>query len=257
MGKDTLNTKVNIQAGTQSVRRTTQILKMVAKNNDRGIKLSEIVRKVTLPTATVHRLLSALFIEGFIDFDSVSKRYYIGNELYSIGVEAEKFAIKRKYRFCLERISDHLRVPVYLIVRTGYDSQCIDYVEGITPFRAVSSGIGIRTALGFGAASLAYLSFLDNKEIDSVLKANKLRYKKYHNITVTKIKKLIKETRERGYVYSKGFHYEGIDGVAVPVYNEQGVVSAAISVSYLSNRIDLNKSKKVAEFIKSEIDLIN
>lgn len=257
MDKNTINKGSQYPEGTQSIRRVILLIRTVAKNSEKGLRLSQIVRKVKLPNATVHRLLSALVSENFVDYNSDSKCYHIGIDLYSIGVKAEQFAIKSKYRHCLDRISEITHGTIYLVMISGYDALCIDSIEGKTNIRAVAYDIGSRIALGYGAGSLACLSFSSDTEIERILKANELRYKKYYNISVAKIRMLIKKARKIGYVFSESYHFKGMNGVGVPIFSENGNVIGAISVAFASDQLDLKRSKKIASTIKSEIKIIN
>lgn len=256
MQKNTLNPKSDLPQGTQSISRTILLLRTIADHNEKGLRLTEIVRKVKIPKATVYRLLSVLVSEQFIDLDPDSKCYHIGIGLYSLGVKAEQFAIREKYRFCLEKIAEETSAATYLVIRSGIDALCIDFIEGRTPFRVVAYSIGFRTVLGFGAASLAILSSLKDNEVKSILRANEERYIKYYGITADRIKSMIKKVRKLGYVFSESYHFKGMNGVAVPIFNEDGNAIAAISIGAIADQLDFKSSKYISKFMKSEIQLI-
>jgi DNA-binding IclR family transcriptional regulator len=121
----------------------------------------------------------------------------------------------------------------------------------------VAYSIGSRTVLGFGAASLAILSFLKDNEVKSILKANEQRYIKYHEITANSIKRMIKKVRKIGYVFSESYHFKGMNGVGVPIFNADGDAIAAISVGAIADQLDFERSKHISAFIKAEIQLIS
>lgn len=116
--------------------------------------------------------------------------------------------------------------------------------------------VGSCRPLGIGTASLALLSFSRDYEIETILEANKLQYKKHNNKTVQNLRSLIDLTRKFGYVFNEGNYMKGVNGVGVPIYNPQGNVIAAISVAAISERIDQDRAKKITRLIKSEIALI-
>ncbi len=242
--------------GTQSIRRTISLIREISDSNGKGIRLSHIAKRVGIPTSTVHRMLSVLVSEGFIEYDSISKLYYLGFALYALGNKAYQFSIREKYRGCLECIAQVTDDSVYFVRRTGYDAICIDFIEGKFPIRTVTYNVGTLRPLGVGSASLVLLSFLNNDEIETVLEANKLRYNEYNKMTVTKLRGLIKHTRKLGYAFNEGYFMKNINGVGVPICSDQGEVIAAISVGSFFERIDREKSKQIAELIKSEISKI-
>lgn len=244
------------QEGAQSIHRTVSLLRTVAEYNGRGSRLSQIARKAGLPITTVHRILAALVSEGFIEHDPMSKHYHLGIELYTLGIKAQQFAIRDKYRMSLECIAQETEDSVYLVMRSGFDALCVEHIESKFPIRIMAYNVGSRRPLGIGTASLALLSFSRDYEIETILEANKLQYKKHNNKTVQNLRSLINLTRKFGYVFNEGNYMKGVNGVGVPIYNHQGNVVAAISVAAISERIDQARSKKIARLIKSEIALV-
>ncbi|UCF94326.1 MAG: IclR family transcriptional regulator [Desulfobacterales bacterium] len=247
---------VALQAGAQSVHRTIRLLRAVADSNDRGMRLTQIAQKTGLPTTTVHRILAVLVAEEFLEYDLVSKCYRIGIELYAIASRARRFALRDKYRNCLENIARATQDSVYLVVRSGPDALCIDYIEGKSTIRIMTYDVGSRRPLGIGAGSLALLAFAPDDEVEGILKANELRYRKNNNMTVSELKGLIKQARALGYAFNQGHFMKGINGVGVPIYDEQGDVVAAVSVGSITERINPMRSQEIAELIKSEIALM-
>jgi DNA-binding IclR family transcriptional regulator len=244
------------QEGGQSVHRAIRLLRRVAESNEQGIRLSQIAKKMDLPVTTAHRILNVLVSEGFLEYDPISKCYHIGIELYSLGSKAQRFALREKYRSCLENVARETLDSVYLVIRSSLDALCIDDIEGKSTIRIMAYNLGSRRPLGIGAGSLALLAFSPDDEIESILKANELRYQQNNKMTVSKVRGLIKQTRKLGYAFNEGHFMKGINAVGVPVYNDQGDVVAAISVGSISERIDRVRSKEIAEFIKSEISFM-
>jgi DNA-binding IclR family transcriptional regulator len=244
------------QEGTQSVHRAILLLRTVATSNEQGIRLSQIAKKADLSIPTAHRILTALASEGFLEYNLSSKCYHLGIELNALGSKAQQFALREKYRACLENIAHETLDSVYLVVRSGFDALCIDDIEGKSTIRIMAYKLGSRRPLGIGAGSLALLAFSLDEEIEKILEANALRYRQSNQMTVLKLRGLIKRTRELGYAFNEGHFMKGINAVGVPILNDQGYAVAAISVGSISERIDRVRSKKIAELIKSEITLI-
>jgi len=244
------------QKGAQSVHRTILLVRTVAEYNGRGSRLSQIARKARLPIPTVHRILAALISEGFIEHDPMSKLYYLGIELYTLGIKAQQFAIRDKYRISLERIAQETGDSVYLVMRSGFDSLCIDLMDGEAPIRIMTYSIGSRRPLGVGSASLALLAFLQDDEIETILEANKLRYKKHNNMTVQKLRSLITLARKFEYSFLEGHFLKGVTSVGTPIFNRHGDIVAAVSVAAISERIDKARAKKITKIIKAEIALV-
>ena len=238
-----------------SIHRAILLLRAVADSGNRGLRLFQLAKIAGLSTTTVHRILSVLSSEGFIEFDPVSKCYHVGIELYVLGNQARQFALREKYRSCLENIARKTNDSVYLVIRSGGDALCIDSIEGKSNIRIMTYNVGSRRPLGIGAGSLALLAFSGDDKIDKILTANKRRYIK-NNVSVLRIKALIKKAKETGYAFSEGNYMKGINGVGIPLHDDKGNVIAAISVASIAERIDFPRSQKIAKLVRMEASLI-
>lgn len=267
MDKKTLFAKRNldpklskpVKSGAQSIYKAISLLRIVAESSDKGIRLYEISNKLGLSSATAHRILNVLVSENFLDYSPISKRYNLGIELHSLGIKAKRFSLKEKYRICLENISLETGDSIFLLIRSGYDCLCTDYIDARSHIRVASFSVGTRKPLGMGSGSLALLAFSPKLPIEVVLKANCRRFHApdwpYNKMTVLKVKSLIENARKSGFVYSDQFFIKDICSVGVPLYDHNGEVEAAISVASIASRMDISRAEKIAEFIQSEISL--
>ncbi len=235
--------------GTQSVHRTVLLLREVAKYNGQGVNLSKIARNTELHTATVHRILSALVLEGFLTYDASSKLYHLGIELYRIGKGAHHFAICERYHSVIEKIAEKTEDTVFLLIKSGNDVLCIDRMEGGFPIRTMTIEIGARRPLGIGAGSLALIAFLPKDKFESIVSDNRKRYSDFGNLTENDIRKLAEKSQKRGFVVSKSLFHEGVTSVGVPVKNRQGEVVAAITVAAINKRMDPSRQKEISELV--------
>jgi len=235
--------------GTQSVHRTVLLLRTVAKYNKQGVNLSKITRDTGLHTATVHRILSALALEGFLSYDSVSKLYHLGIELHHIGMEAHHFSICERYHSVIEKIAEQTEDTVFLLIRSGNDVLCLDRVEGCFPIRTMTIEIGARRPLGIGVGSLALIAFLSKEEFETVLSDNQDRYPDYNGLTKKDIAKLAKKSQNDGFIVSKGLFHEGVTSVGVPVKDRHGKIVAAITVAAIDKRMDPSRRKEIAGLV--------
>ncbi len=241
--------------GAQSIYRTIDLLRTLAECNEAGINLSDLARKNSLPVATVHRIVSVLVSEELVSFDPLSKSYRIGFGLYRLGCNARQFSIRDTYRKCIEQIAQSTGETVYLVVRAGFDSLCIDLVEGEFPIRIMAYDIGDRRPLGVGAGSLALMAFLPLNETEAILKANRNRYTDYDGLSVEKVRQMVDISRSLGHVFNEGNYLAGVTGVGVPVYGPEDTVIAAISVASISERMDPERASEIAAMIRHSVVL--
>ena len=240
--------------GTKSVSRAIHLLRAVAKCNEVGGHLSTLARNVGLHVVTARRLLAVLVAEGLISFDPQAKTYRIGIALYHLGSAAKQFDIRDRLRSTLEKIADKTEDTVFLFVRQGNDSICIDRIEGRFPIRALLVDVGTSRPLGIGASSLALIAFLPDDQFDEVFAANLKNYESFPNWTPQLILELARKSQKRGYVVSDSYFWPGVTAVSVPVFDVQGSVIAAVSVSAISSRMKRARQVEVSEIIKTHLE---
>lgn len=241
------------QDGAQSLYRAISIIRTVAKYEENGVRMSKIASSVGLPTTTVHRILSVLAKEGFIELDPTSKHYHLGIELFTLGLKAHKFLIREKYRDALERIANKTGETAYLITRSGNDAVCIDRVLGTFPIQVLTFEIGQRRPLGIGGGSVAILSNLPQDEIEAIVNANSTRYQSYRGRSADDVMAIVKQAQIDGYGMSEKNVTEDTIGVGVPIFDQTGLISGAVSVAGIERRMGQEQIKIIVKLIKSEV----
>jgi len=246
------NSPISLKAptGAQSVERAVALLKIVAKYNEQGARLSEIARDTGLHSSTAHRILSIFVAEGFVTHDRISKQYHLGIELYRLGTTAHQYLIRDRFRSTIEEIERETEDTVFLLIRSGNDALCIDRVEGTYPIRTIPIEIGSRRPLGIGIASLSLIAFLPHSEFEAILSANASRYPQYKNLSVDDIRQLATESLEKGFAVSLGLFHEGITSIGIPIFDRNSSVVASIAVSAISQRMTPKRRKYIYQVTK-------
>jgi DNA-binding IclR family transcriptional regulator len=249
-----IDKKAKKMDGAKSVHRTISIIKSVASYEETGVRMSQLAKKVNLPTSTVHRILSVLVSEDLMEYDDSSKKYYLGYGLYALGEKARKYKIREKFHIALKNVSVRTEETSYLIIRSGNDAFCLDRIVGSHPVQVLTSEIGQRRPLGIGAGSLAILSSLSDEVCERIIIENLDRYPEYMRRTAAEIRKMVKKTQRDGFAISK----ESIDletiGVGVPIKNSTGEVIGAISVAGINSRMKRDRRNEIVAIIRSEIE---
>jgi len=253
--KRLFNHKDSGSKGVQTISRAIAVLKEVAKKNDKGAALSNIAKSTNLNISTTHRILSTLKSEGLIDRNPISKFYHLGISLYYLGTSAYQFSICKHFQPTLEAIANHTEDTTFLLIRSGYDAVCTARVEGKFPIRTLTFDVGSRRPLGIGAGGLALIAFLPDEEFQEIINANRKRYPVLNNRSPNDIKTLVLRSQRLGYALSKGNVTPGATAVALPVYDDNGSVIAAVSVAAIDQRMDKKRIDKIARIIKSELDI--
>lgn len=162
--------------GTQSVRRALQLLRRVARNNDEGIKLAQLVREAGLDRATAYRLMSCLVEEQFVDRDA-EHLYRLGPQAVLLGSLLPKpTPLLRRFVPAMMRIGRIGGDTVFLMMRQGDFVYCAHREEGSSPIKILTTNIGQRRLLGTGTGGRAVLGLMDAAEVAGLHARNAKAY---------------------------------------------------------------------------------
>lgn len=239
-------------AGAQSVSRVLQLLKQIAAAPPRGAGLRDLAVATGLTQPTAHRMLAALQSEGFVYQDPDLRTYGLGREAYVLGIAASRRrGIREIAEAGLQRIAVETGDTAYLSIRSGDDAVCVDRKTGDFPIKILTLEPGHRRPLGLGAGSLALLAFQEQSEIDDILgRYNTGQHPAYPSLDV--LRNDIAETRENGYALNPGRIIPEMVGVAAPVMDDHGSISAALSVAAIRSRLSGENLTKVLEILYRE-----
>ena len=224
-------------AGAQSVRRAVKILRILAVGQEHGVRLTDIVSESGLIRPTVHRILRVLAEEGAVEQDPETRRYMIGQEVSLLGLaRSGRFPIKTVADPYVRHIAEQAGDTVFLTIRSGFDSICVDRKTGSYPVKVLSIEIGARRPLGVGVAGLALLACLPEEEAAAIVRGNEPRLA-HHQLTAAKLMERVRTARAKGYAYTDAGVVKGTRALAVPVFDAAHEAVAAISIAAIADRL--------------------
>lgn len=243
-----------VRSSTTAFEKPLRILKVMS--DPRNSRLSEIARAAGVDMASASRALDTLVREGFVHRDEATKRYGYGEESYVLALALQtRRDLRTVARPSLLRLAESTGDMVALLVRSGYESVCIDLEAGDFPRQLSPMSIGIRRPLGVGAASLALIAWNEQDDLDSVLSRIEPVLARHSLLSRNAILEEIAEARKRGYARQYGSIVPQIGAIACPIRGMDGVVCGAISISGLVRHLSSNE-KKIHEILSHEIGRI-
>jgi DNA-binding IclR family transcriptional regulator len=214
------------------------ILRELAAHNRGGTRLADLVSSLQLEQPTVHRMLKSLIAASLATQDPATKRYYLGQTIYELGLAAShRFNLKSVCEPVLSSLAAQTRDTSFLTVRSGDESVCLDRREGDSPIKVFTLAVGDRRPLGVGAGSMALLSGFPEAEIRRVITANAGRLRDFGGETPAALLAAVLEAKQRGYSLRNLPGYEGIRAIGMPVFDSEGRPVAALSISTLVGRL--------------------
>jgi DNA-binding IclR family transcriptional regulator len=239
--------------GTQSIQRAARLLRELAARNRQGMRLIDVAQSSGLQRPTVHRMLKCLAAENLVSQDPQSRRYFLGPLVFELGITAgPRFNIRDLCSDTLDRIAAETGDTVFLMIRSGDDSLCIDRREGAFPIKTFTVDVGVRRPLGVGAGSLAILTALPDDEIDETVQRIASRLPAFGRLTAAELLALVKRARKLGYVLNDVRTLSGVTAIGAPITDASGRPVAAISVSAITARMTSSRQRELAELLRRE-----
>ena len=235
--------------GAQTLRRGLSILKLLARHQPEGLRISEIGRRLGLTKATAVRLTQTLVDERFVVHDPATRRYRLGPETFAIGLAAEpSYALQRLATSSLRALALETGDWVFFSVVQGFEAICISRETGDMPIPPDALRLGDRHPLGVGAGGLASLAALPDDEVEVALRVNG-RYIDAHfpKSSVGVIRQLVPQTRERGYSVIPGIVAPGYWALGVPLLQSDGRPVAAIVLVASESRLHPTRRAALGE----------
>ncbi|WP_407051797.1 IclR family transcriptional regulator [Methyloraptor flagellatus] len=253
MSKDAATSQ---SAAATSLQRGLRVLRCLGGAPAEGMRLSDLANAAGETEATTHRLLKSLVAEGFAE-RTRDRRYRVGLDFFTLAATAENTNNLRDIcRPALIRLSATLNDTVFLLVRSGFHAVCLDRADGPFPIRSFTGDIGGRIPLGIGQGSTVILALLPEDEREEVIRFNLPRLIDMGPIDEVFLRTEIEKVLTHGYSASETGILPGMTGVAVPIFDTNGHVVAALSIGTLSERLTPARRDKVVELLRKEAEAI-
>jgi DNA-binding IclR family transcriptional regulator len=233
----------------QSVDRTLTILEVLSDYSD-GLGITEISDLVSLHKSTVHRLLSTLIYKGYVVQEYETSKYKITFKLFELGSKkVHKLDLLKISRPYTKMLMESVNEVVHLIIREETDIVYIDKVEANNTI-SMASRIGKRNPMYCTATGKAILAFLPEDEILKVWNSSKIvKLTKNTNTDFILFKKELQTIKDNRFALDDEENEIGVKCVGAPIFDMNGDVVAAISVTGPVTRITDDK----IDFISKEV----
>jgi len=184
---------------------------------------------------------------GFLRQDQESKKYYLGLKLFELGsVVVSSFSLTRIASPHLTELESKLGKTVFLGILEDGELLYIDKREGAKDGIRFTSNVGKRRPPYWGMLGSILMAYLTEKEIDDLLARHPLTPTARKSFTRNEqYKEWLRRIREQGYVIEDETAFEGIGGVAAPIWDFRDKVTAALGVGFIASSVDSKTLKKI------------
>lgn len=243
----------------RSIVKAAEVLRGLAESNDSaGARFSQLQEMTGLSNGSLHRVIQTLMSQGFIEQDRSTRLYFLGVEFLALGARsANRRDIQSLARNSLSTLAKLSGDTVYLALRSGTELICVDAQEGNYPIKVLTLTVGMRRPLGVGAGGLTLLASLPDDEIEHVIRRNAHRLKDYPFYRPEVLRRLVQETRRRGYAFNDGQILQGMGAVSVGIYEPKRQMLAALTIAATTARLTPSRRITLVNWLKKEVHKIS
>jgi IclR family KDG regulon transcriptional repressor len=216
---------------------TLEVLEVLSAA-DGALPLGAIVDATGRPKGTVHRMLATLVNTGFVTHDATSGRYRPTLKLWRLGASAVRdLDITTVARPALEDLMSQTGETVHLGLLDP--SGAVVYVAKVES----PQSIRVQTRLGqlnpswCTATGRSLLAF--HPEIADKVLSGRLESRTPKTVTdPRRIRASLNEVREKGYAVTRAENHPEMGGIAAPIRDHTGNVSAACGIAIPAYRME-------------------
>jgi len=218
-----------------AVNKVFAILLALGENSQIGI--SELSQRLVMSKSTVHRFLQTLKGLGYVAQEEDTDRYRLTIKLFELGSKAlESVDLVREADVQMRLLSKLTREAIHL---GAFDDNSIVYIHKIDADYdlRMQSRIGRRNPLYSTAIGKVLLASMDPVEARNVLTDVVFRKSTQKTLaSADAVLSILPRVREQGYGEDNEEQEDGLQCIAVPVFDRFGRVVAGLSISFPSMR---------------------
>lgn len=227
--------KKNGASHVQSVERALMILDLIAKEN-REMSLTEISKALGWPKSTVHGLIATLRDYHYISQSATTGHYHLGVRLFELGnIVARSWDIRTMALPVMQHLNSQLGEMIQLAMEDNGEVLYLEKLDSTHMMRIVSDP-GIRLPMHCSALGKVLLAYKNPSEVKYITTKQGMPAMTSRTITsLPDLEKELAKVRRQGYAMDDREIMEGLRCIAAPIYNSEGKVRYAISVSGFVN----------------------
>ncbi len=220
----------------QSVERAIAILRSFTELEPE-LRVTELAHRLDLHKSTVSRILATLQRGGLVSQNPESGKYRLALGLISLaGVALGRLDVRGVAQPYLNHLVAFTQETVNITVLEGLECVNIERARSPQPIR-YEGWIGRRTPLHCTAAGKILLAYMPDDERSVRLALPLAKYTSKTETDAETLEKLLGQVRLQGYAIVHEQFEDGFSGIAAPIFNHEGRVIAAVSVSGPTYRI--------------------
>jgi len=227
----------------RAVERTIQILEVLASSEE-GLRLADICRLTGLDGSTALRFLASLERLGYATRDPGGKLYRLGPRVGRLGDGPALAVLQRVARPHMEALQRACGEDVNLGTMDAGAALCLE-TQKSSHVLGVNISSGLRIPAHASSLGKAMLAFIPAHKRQALLSGMGLERCTANTITdPEELDRELEAVRRRGYATDREEFSPGVVCIGAPVFNAQGHVVAALSITAPAHRTSLAELEK-------------
>jgi len=253
---DTQTVEAGGEKNGLSVRAVSRALAVLRSFYQEGpsLSLTEVASAAKLDKGTARRILLTLVQDGFAVLDPQSQKYSLGLEILKLaGAVPERRDLRQIASTILSRLAKTTGSTVFLSVYHDGSAICLDQFHSDRSVEVRWWIVGGQLPMNCGAAPRVLLAYLPDDEVSRVLARGTTRLTPF---TTTEPKALMEEleaVRRNGWSVAVDDVYEGLAAIAMPVFDPDGTLVAAVSLTGLTPSIIRNGQPSFLDELRNAV----
>ncbi|WP_271985628.1 IclR family transcriptional regulator [Pseudoclavibacter terrae] len=240
--------------GNSTADRALTILQMFTETRDR-VSATEMAEHLGVSRSTSYRYAQTLISSEFL-VEEPGSGFRLGPKIMELARIARRgHGLSDIAVPVMRDLAGELRETVLLTKRIGTTILCLEREEWPGLIVRLSYERGSRLSLNAGASALVLLAWLPEDEVRSLLDAEELHAYTAKTLTETdEIIERLRQIKEDGYIVARGEVDPQVMGLAVPIFDAAGRVTAALSVVTLEARIPESHQSALIDKLRTRAD---
>lgn len=241
---------------TVSSAERTLVLLEAFSDDDRELGIKELSQRSGLSPSTTHRLITVLWMRGYIRQNPHTKKYTLGLRLLELGSRVlEQMDLRSIARPYLERLSDETGETCLLAIPEDAGLIYIDQVCRRSQDVTLHVRVGSHGQIHCTASGKVMMAHQSDERVAELFSAYARQFTDRTIVDLHIYLAQLREIRGQGYAVGRGEWRDEVSGAAAPVFGHIGQAIASVSVVGLTSRIDAQLQPLVDAVVRAAADI--
>ncbi len=218
--------------------------------------MQDVSKSLKISLSTAYRLVDTLIRHGLVEKTDREGHLRLGirNLMLARGMDKQSALLKAAIPE-MKLLRDLTGETINLHTVLGHNQVCIESIDTSSPLRVIAPKGA--TAPLYAGAGKALLAFLPEKQQMEIIRGSGLKKLASNSLSQSLLMKQLRTVREKGYAHTRSEVVEGVEAIAVPVFDEMKRVIASLSVAGPEHRMRRRNLNEITDMLKAAAERVS